>query len=322
MRRARIVFPESADHRVLSAAARVVRQDLAEVWLIGSRRAIETAAADAGVVLPEAIRFAEPRSFEAWNPLVERLGQHWTTRELDRATMLRALHEPLTFAAALVRAGFVDGCVCGAATATRDVIRTALRVIGLAPGIRLVSSAFLMVLPDERALTFADCGVVPAPSADELATIAVSSARTHVQLTGESPVIAMLSFSTNGSADHESVDRVRDATARVRQMAPELCVDGELQFDAAFVEAVGERKAPGSSVAGRANVFIFPTLDAGNIGYKIAERLGGAQAIGPILQGLARPMHDLSRGCRVDDIVMLAAVCALQAVPALPTSPG
>jgi phosphate acetyltransferase len=170
-----------------------------------------------------------------------------------------------------------------------------------------------MALAGGRVLTYGDCAVVPDPDAEQLAAIAVASARTHERLTGERPVVAMLSFSTKGSAEHESVTRVRAATELARRLDRELEVDGELQFDAAYVEEVGRRKAPGSPVPGRANVFVFPSLDAGNIAYKITERLGGAQAIGPIIQGLAKPMHDLSRGCRVDDIVTVSAVCALQA---------
>ena len=227
----------------------------------------------------------------------------------DRAALAG---DPLYLGAAAVRTGLADACVGGSARPTADVIRAGIKIIGLAPGVKTVTSCFLIQLPDSRVFAYADCAVVPEPDETQLADIALSTNRTFADLTGQVPVVAMLSFSTKGSADHPAVRRIRAATELVRARAPELAVDGELQFDAAIVEAVATRKAPGSSVAGRANVFIFPNLDAGNIGYKITERLANASAIGPFLQGLAAPMNDLSRGCGVDDIVNVALASAVQ----------
>ncbi len=229
--------------------------------------------------------------------------------------------DPLVASVLKVAAGEADACVAGAGRPTADVLRAGLRVLGTSPGNASVSSSFLFVLPadgplaydDRRHLAYGDCGVIPAPEADQLADIAVATAATFSSLTGEQPRVAMLSFSTNGSADHATIDVVRQATERVRVIAPDLAVDGELQFDAAWDARVAASKAPGSGVAGRANVFIFPDLNAGNIAYKITERLAGAQAFGPLLQGLNGVVHDLSRGCSVDDIVTVAAIAAVQA---------
>ncbi len=223
------------------------------------------------------------------------------------------LGDPLHVAALMVAAGDADGCVAGAIRPTADVVRAALYCIGVAADVGLLSSSFLMLLPDGQSVVFGDCGVVPDPDSDQLASIAIASANTFAQLTNDQPFVAMLSYSTMGSADGPSVQRVRAATELVRQRAPHLAVDGELQFDAAWVPEVAEIKAADSKVAGRANVFVFPDLSAGNIAYKITERLGGAQAFGPLLQGTASIIHDLSRGCSFKDIVSVATIAACQA---------
>ncbi len=223
------------------------------------------------------------------------------------------LDDPLNAATMAVRGGLADGCVAGASRPTADVLRAAIRILGTAPDTSVISSCFLLILPDGHTITYGDCGVLPDPDAEQLASIAISSAKTHVELAGADPRVAMLSFSTKGSARHPRVDKVIEATERVKQQAPSLAIDGELQFDAAWVPAIGERKAPGSPVAGSANVFIFPDLDSGNIAYKITERVGGAQAFGPLLQGVGGVIHDLSRGASVDDMVNVSVIAALQA---------
>ena len=223
------------------------------------------------------------------------------------------LHDPLHVAALMVAAGEADACVGGASRPTADVVRAALFCIGPAPGVEIISSCFVLVLPDGTAVTYGDCGVIPEPDPGQLASIAISTAATHEALVDETARVAMLSYSTKGSAGGSRVERVRSATEIVRDRAPSLAIDGELQFDAAWDRQVAAAKAPGSEVAGRANVFIFPDLDSGNIAYKITERLGGARAYGPLLQGTARVIHDLSRGCHEDDIVAVAVIAACQA---------
>jgi phosphotransacetylase len=221
--------------------------------------------------------------------------------------------DPVYLAAALVALGEADGAVAGCRHPTAHVLRAGLHMIGLATGCATLSSCFLLFLPSRAAVAFADCAVVPEPDTEQLADIAEATAATFTALTGDKASVAMLSFSTLGSADHPSVTRVREATALVKQRTGDFAIDGELQFDAAFVDSVASEKAPESEVAGRANVFVFPNLAAGNIGYKIAQRLGGAEAFGPILQGLRSPMNDLSRGCSAEDVVSVAVITALQA---------
>jgi phosphate acetyltransferase len=237
---------------------------------------------------------------------------------LSESDAHRYAHDPLYVGAAMLAAGQVDGCVAGAERTTADVLRSALWLVGPAKGVNTVSSAFYMVVPafrelGEEVLTFTDCAVVPAPTAEQLADIAIAAAVDRQRIVGDVPVVAMLSFSTRGSGSGPSVDLVREAVALVRARRTDLVVDGELQGDAALIQRVAERKAPGSVVAGRANILVFPSLDAGNIAYKLVQRLAHASAIGPVIQGLARPCSDLSRGAVSDDIINVAAITALQA---------
>ena len=253
--------------------------------------------------------------------ITEAVARQAAKRGLDTAEQAALAADPLVVAVSAVRAGYADGCVAGATRSSADVARAAMRIVGMAPGRTTLSSSFIMALPDGRALAYGDCAVVPEPDAAQLTDIAISTADTFATLVGEEPVVALLSFSTKGSADHSSVDVIRDALGRIRRERPDLDVDGELQFDAAFVPHVGAAKAPGSPTAGRANVFVFPNLVAGNIAYKITERLAGADAYGPLFQGLAAPINDLSRGCSTDDVYNISAITAAEAVAEAQHSP-
>ncbi len=299
--RRRIIFPESADPRVIEAANEFQSAKLGEALVLNPPD--ESALADDVQVVHSA-------DDDLREQCIEQLIENRKHKGMERARALESLNDPLLFAALLVKTDFADASVAGSVATTASVIRAGIYGVGAMPGRRLVSSYFLMQLP-QRAMTYADCGVVPDPSAEELAEIAVTSAESHHCLTGETPRVAMLSFSTRGSAQHPRVDKVTRALALARELEPDLLIDGELQFDAAFDESVARRKAAGSEVAGCANVFIFPDLDAGNIGYKITERVGGAIALGPLIQGLAKPCMDLSRGCKASDIVDVAVIASV-----------
>jgi phosphate acetyltransferase len=313
----RIALPEATDPRILHAAVRLVEDRIVEPVLVGPEGDVVQACRAAGID-PENLHIEDPACSAERERCVDAAVEAQARRGLLRSEIADQLDAPLYFAASMVRAGVVDGTVAGAAHSSADALRAALRLIGPEPGAKIVSSFFLMELREptpsgDRVLAFADCGLVPYPDAEELADIACRTAQSFRLLCGEEPRVALLSFSTHGSAHHESVELVVEARQLLAQGGPDFAFDGELQLDAALIPEVGGAKAPDSSVAGRANVLIFPNLDAGNIGYKLVERLGGAQAIGPVVQGLARPVNDLSRGCSVDDIVVAAAVTALQA---------
>jgi len=308
-RKKTIILPESHDDRVIKAAEILNKEKIASVITIGNEVKVISKAKSLGCEL-SGVRIINP---ETSDKLSDFTNIYFNLRKKKGITIEDArntMKRDLFFAAMMIREGMANGSVAGSTAATADVLKAGIQCIGMPEGISIVSSFFLMILPD-KTYSFADCAVVPAPDVEQLADIAISTAINHRKLTGEEPYIAMLSFSTRGSAQHESVDKVIQATELVRKKHPELNIDGELQFDAAIIDSIGRRKAPGSSVAGRANVLIFPDLNAGNIGYKIAQRLGKAEAIGPVVQGLQKPFFDLSRGCSVEDIVNTSAIAVL-----------
>ncbi|NYT63078.1 phosphate acetyltransferase [Alcaligenaceae bacterium] len=320
----RIVLCEGEDPRVLKAALQAASEGIAHIILVGDSQNIGLAAQEHGYDLA-GIELIDPRS----SPLTPELEQTLLTlrqkRGMTQEQAALAILQPLPFAMLMVRQGHADGSVAGAVHTTAEVVRNAIQLIGIRPESHLVSSFFLMLreIPfhtHTQAMIFSDCGLVINPTEEELAQIALAATASAEQLLDEEPRVAMLSFSTSGSARHPQVDKIRRATERVRAQRPNLTISGEIQLDAAIVPEVADRKTPGSMLHGRANVLIFPNLDAANIGYKLTERLGGASAIGPLLQGLNKPANDLSRGCSAQDIYTVIAVTAVQAQDLTPAA--
>lgn len=314
----RIVLPESLEERTLKAADIILGENLARIILIGKADEIKAAAREAGLKNIDKAQIVDPAAFDKWDVYVDKLVELRKSKGLSRQEAEKLLYDPLYFAVMMIKMGDADGEVAGAMNATGNVLRPAFQIVKTMPGISVVSGAFLMMVNDKSfgddgLLVFADCAVHPDPDAEQLAQIAVSSAQTARKIARIEPRVAMLSFSTKGSASHPMVDKVVEATKKAKEMAPDIQIDGELQADAAIVEAIGQKKAKGSAIAGKANVLVFPDLQSGNISYKLVQRLAGAQAVGPVLQGMAAPINDLSRGCSVSDIVNLVAITANQA---------
>ncbi|MRU15935.1 phosphate acetyltransferase [Roseovarius sp. A21] len=317
--RATIALSEGTDPRVVQGGLNAIQAGLADIILVGDTEAVQAALADQGAEASDHLTIHDPATSPLRDSFAEAFFDLRKHKGVDMQAAQAAVQSPLIYAAMLVRMGHATGTVGGAVATTSDVVRTAIQVIGKAPDAAMISSFFLMYPPEQatphaRAMLYSDSGLVIYPSADELAEIAAASARSCRTLMRDEPKIAFLSFSTKGSARHEKVTKVTEALAKLQAAHPDLHADGELQFDAAFVPSVGASKAPDSDIAGQANVMIFPNLDAGNIGYKMTQRLGGYAAIGPILQGLAKPANDLSRGCSAEDVTQMIAVTVLQAM--------
>jgi phosphate acetyltransferase len=314
----RIVLPEGTEERTIQAADIAIEEGLAQIILIGNLSEITALAAKKGLKNIGKAKIVDPKSHEKKDHYIDLMVELRKHKGLTREEASRLIEDPLYLGVLMIKNGDADGEVSGADHATGDVLRPAFHYVKTAPGISVVSGAFIMILPDKSfgengILIYADGAVHPNPTDKELAEIAIATAHTTRAIAGFEPRIAMLSFSTKGSASHEMVDKVVSATKIARAMAPDLMIDGELQADAALIEAIGQKKAPGSKIAGKANVLIFPDLNCGNIAYKLTQRLAHAEAIGPILQGMAAPINDLSRGCSVSDIVSMIAITANQA---------
>jgi phosphate acetyltransferase len=318
---AHIVLPEGQDPRLIEGGLNAVSHGIASVTLLGPVDAITSAVKEheggSAALQSGKVSIVDPLNSSKEAEFTASILDFRAGKIADEAAAIKLVHDPLVYAAMMVRLGHADGTLGGAVYTTGDTVRVALQMIGKAKGASIVSSFFLMVLPkgrngQEEVVVFSDCGLVVEPDAQQLAGIAIASAGNFEALTGQVALVGMLSFSTKGSARHANVSKVNEALAIAKGLAPDLKIDGEMQFDAAFDMDVGASKAPGSEVAGKANVLIFPNLDAGNIGYKIAQRIGGAMALGPVLQGLAKPANDLSRGCNAEDVFNMIAVTVNQ----------
>ena len=313
-----IVLPEGEEPRMIKAAETIINEGFARLILLGREESIKSKAQELGVELPNEIKMINPKDSKKLKEYAESYYQLRKNKGMSSDEAYQLLENPLYFGALMVYHDDADGLVAGSINATGDVFRPALQTIKTAPGINIVSSSFVMVVPDcpygeKGIMVFADCALNPEPNAEQLADVAIASAATGKALVGFEPRVAMLSFSTKGSGKHPLVDKVIEATKIAKEKKPELLIDGELQADAALIPSIGERKAPNSKIAGKANVLIFPDLHSGNIAYKLIERLAKAEAIGPISQGMRKPVNDLSRGCSAEDIVNVVAITVLQA---------
>ncbi len=317
--RQRIVLPEGTEERTLKAADQLLADAVAHIILIGNPLEIKELAGKMGLEHIQKAELVDPREHAKKDLYAGMLYDLRKSKGMTPEQSRKLVEDPLYLACLMIKNGDADGEIAGARNTTGDVLRPALQIIKTMPGISVVSGAFLMFLPDQSygengIMVFADCAVMPDPNAQELAEIAVATAHTTRDLVGVEPRVAMLSFSTKGSAKHPMCDKVIEATRLAKELAPDIQIDGELQADAAIVPEVGASKAPGSPIAGKANVLVFPSLEVGNIAYKLVQRLAGAEAVGPVLQGMAAPVNDLSRGCSVDDIYKMVAISANQAI--------
>lgn len=317
----RIVLPEGTEERTIKAADQLLADGVAEIILIGNPTEIKNLAVKFNLTHIDKAHIVDPKDNSKKQVYADLLFELRKAKGMTPDQAVKLAEDPLYLACLMIKNGDADGEIAGAQNTTGNVLRPALQIIKTAPGISVVSGAFLMFVKNNQyvpngILVFADCAVTPNPTAPQLAEIAIASAHTARALVGEEPRVAMLSFSTKGSAKDPMVDKVVEATALAKQLDPTVEIDGELQADAALVPSVGSSKAPGSTVAGKANVLVFPTLEVGNISYKLVQRLAGAEAVGPVLQGMAAPVNDLSRGCSVDDIYKMVAVTANQALAA------
>ena len=317
----RIVLPEGTEERTIKAADQLLADGVAEIILIGNPTEIKSLAEKFNLSHIDKAHIVDPKNNAKKQEYADLLFELRKAKGMTPEQAVTLAEDPLYLACLMIKNGDADGEIAGAQNTTGNVLRPALQIIKTAPGISVVSGAFMMFVENNQyvpngVLVFADCAVTPNPTAPQLAEIAIASAHTARALVGEEPKVAMLSFSTKGSAKDPMVDKVVEATALAKKLDPTVEIDGELQADAALVPSVGNSKAPGSSVAGKANVLVFPTLEVGNISYKLVQRLAGAEAVGPVLQGMAAPVNDLSRGCSVDDIYKMVAVTANQAIAA------